>query len=259
MSIADSLYPEWDNLLVVPDKVPDDLGIQGINGEMMVAAEKYKGRPKSGVVIAAGPTAPYPCGARVLFDSHSTTDLGQDGSSERVLLLNSQQVRCWTDGGEDMNDLLGESWRDHIKPPPGCIIVERAQMPTTRGAIWVPDTFNAATRSSEATVLASDDKQGPNEEVVNPGGRTFRLVPTNKFAKDDRVFLAGTTAKHIMLGRRGDVVLWIIRPGEITGRLLDDPGAIRTQAHIAESDIAHLNELSDTYFGVEEGETRGPR
>lgn len=256
MSIADALYPEWDNLLVRPDKMPDDLGIQGINGEMLIAAEKYKGRPRSGIVIAAGPSASYPCGARVLFDSHSTTDLGQDGSSERILLVNSQQIRCWTDGGEDAGDLLGESWRDHIKPPPGCIIVERAQMPTTRGAIWVPDSYNAATRSSEATVLASDDKQGPIGGVI---GVDKPIGPVNKFSKGDRVFLAGTTAKHIMLGTRGKVVLWIIRPREIAGRLLDDPGLIAKQEHIAEADIAHLNEMVDTSFGFEEGETRGVR
>lgn len=239
MSIAKTFYPEWENLLVTPDEEPEDLGVKGINGEMLIAAEKYKGRPRTGVVFAAGHLSPYGPGTRVVFDSHSTYDLSKYGA-DKMLLINAQQVRCHTDGGEDASRPMDESWREHILPPPGCVIVERAEMPFYRGPIALPPTYNAATRSSEAIVLASDDPEG-------------------RFVKGDHVFLAGTTAKFIMLGRRGDVVLWIIRPREISGRLLGDPGLIEKQEHIAEADIAHLNELVDTSFGFEEGEARGVR
>lgn len=239
MSIARTFYPEWENLLVIPDEEPEDLGVAGINGEMLVKAERYKGRPRTGVVYAAGPDAPYTPGTRVVFDSHSTYDLSKYGG-DKMILINSQQIRCYADGGEDASRPMDESWRDHILPPPGCVIVERAEMPFYRGRIKVPETFNAATRSSEATVLASDD-------------------PDGRFAKGDHVFLAGTTSKNIMLGMRGDVVLWIVRPREISGRLLGDPGLIEKQEHIAESDIAHLAELTDSSFGFEEGDQRGVR
>lgn len=227
------LQPDWANLLIKPDEISDvllDLG----DGRTLVSSERHKARPRSGVVVAAGPDAPYLPGTRVVFDSHATTEF-----SDGTRMIESAMVRASADGAEDPADLMGESWKGHLLPPPGCLIVERAKLPGLRMGLWVPDSWNASQRSGEAEVLAS---------------------AIDKYQKGDRVFLGGTVSRQIPLGTRGDVLLWIVKPFEVMARVLSAPvPEVEASEDIVAQGIEHLADIVDASYGFDEGELRAPR
>lgn len=220
------LQPDWGNLLIRPDTVATSYGD-------LVIPEKHKGKPRSGVVVAAGPDAPYMPGTRVIFETHAPTEF-KDGT----FIIDSGQVRASCDGAEDPADLLGESWKDHLVPPPGCLIVERAKLPALRMGLWVPETWNASQRSGEAVVLASNH---------------------DRYAKNDRIYLGGTVSRQIPLGVRGDVLLWIVKPFEIMARVLSAAPEVEQGPDVVAEGAAHLAEIVDATHGFDEGELRAPR
>lgn len=234
MSFKDIFIPTYDNLIIAPDPVADV--IAGI----FLPENRRSTKPQTGKILAAGPLCHpvYAVGVRIVFGAFDGTDLKMGG--ETAKLVPQISVLAYTDGQETEDPLLDESWKEHLKPPPGALLVERAAQPLCRGEIWIPDSTRLVNRSSEAVVVAEDADE--------------------QFEVGERVFMAGSVSRKIPLGRREDVELWVARPREISGRLLDEPPEeVETEEN---PHLAALPELSRAVRDVsafEEGDTRAPR
>lgn len=238
--IEHTFEPMWDNLLVKDDEIPESL-----TAGLVRPSTAQLSRARSGVIVKVGGDVadPYRPGLRVIYgamDGSDMTAAGKVKPEEGHRVISQIAILAYLDGDEDAEDVMGESWKKHILPCPGQMLVERAAQPLTRGLIIVPDGARLSSRSAEAIVV----KAGVLDD----------------FASGDRVFLSGSVAKNIPLGRREDIVLWVLRPREVTGRILADPGeAIDVAEHThlaAKQELAR--EARDT-SAFEEGDTRAPR
>lgn len=245
-SIADLLAPEWGNLLVQRDVSSDVIGV-GMGGQALVAAERYRQRPNCGVILKRGPQAPacYQPGVWVLWSDGAATALAMGGDREAVLLA-SEYVLAWcevegyrtppprTDIGAP--DLSSEGLVPFLEAPPGRYLVERREMPVERGRIIIPDGVNLNTRSCEAEVISSS-VDGP-------------------FQPGDGVFLAGSVSKSFWVGHRR---LWVVLPGQIPARLLEEPSEPLRPAEGVSVGMMDLLVNEDRDAAVDEGDPRGRR
>jgi len=239
-AIADLLQPEWANLLVRRDASSDVVGV-GLGGQALVTAERYRQRPNSGVILKAGPQAPacYQPGCWVLWGEGSATALGMGGDQE-VVLLNAQYVLAWVDGvvTPDLSeaDVANEDVIPFLQAPPGSYLVERREMPVQRGRIYIPDGARLHTRSCEAEIISSST-DGP-------------------FAEGDAVFLAGSVSKSFWIGHRR---LWVVLPGQIPARLLQEPAEVITPSEGISAGMPDLLTNQDRDGRFDEGDARAPR
>lgn len=231
--------PLWDNLLVKDDEVPENIG-------SLVRPGTAQGpRARSGKVAKVGeqvlPT--HRPGTRIIYGAQDGADMAEAGkvkAEQGYRVISQLAILAYLDGEEDEDDIMGESWKEHLVPCPGQLLVQRAETPVTRGLIHVPAGIHLSTRSAEAVVVSTN------------------WIPADLMS-GERVFLAGSVSKSIPLGTREDLVLWVVRPQEITGRILEDPGKIiETSEHPHLAAEAELAQRPDrTRF--EEGDTRAPR
>lgn len=239
--IENSFVPLWDNLLVKDDEQPEDLGAGIVRPG---TAQGPKAR--SGVIVSSGEGVSWPflIGTRIIYGALDGVDVTRAGEVDPLVghrVVSQMAILAHMDGGEPMNDVMGESWKEHICPNPGTVLAERAAQPITRGLIFVPDGVRLSSRSSEAILwdVASD------VACFDPG---------------ERVFLAGSVSRSIPLGRREDIVLWVLRPREITGKVLVDPEReieVEEYGHLAAAEDLRRQAKDLTAF--EEGDTRAPR
>lgn len=236
-----TFQPLWDNLLVKDDEVPEAL-----TAGLVRPSTAQGPRARSGVVVSVGESvlALYAPGTRIIYgalDGADVTKAGEVNPEQGYRVISQMAILATVGPLADSSDAMGESWKDHIWACPGQMLVERAAAPVSRGLIIVPDGIRTSSRSSEALVVD-----------VSPD--------ISEFAPHDRVFLAGTVSKSIPLGRREDIVLWVVRPREITGRILVDPGKeIETEEfpHLAAGPELARTAVDTSAF--EEGDTRAPR
>lgn len=144
--------------------------------------EKYEDttRPRSGVVVKVGPAVHgIKPGNVALWAYHSGTINKMGG--ETCVMLPEEEVLAYVES----EALLGspvpdESWIEHLQPKQGQALVERLEQPVKRGRIFVPDGFNAVTRSREAEVVAVADnvpgfKPGDGVLLGNSVSRTLAM------------------------------------------------------------------------------------
>ena len=239
------MEPLWGSLIVEPDKVADVVGV-------VIVPEMAKERSRSGVIrTCAKDSHPvFSVGRRVVFGPHSGQKISMGGDGRDYLLMRESEVLMLLDGEEDEADLMGESWAEHLAAPPGKYLLHRAAMPTYRGSIIVPPGVNLHTRSAEAELLG-----------YTPQGSEDAPVPVSSESGDpQRVFLAGTVAKKVSLGRREDVVFWTSRPDEIAAILHDAPSdGIETadELHLGSEILEQAEFLREPVF--DEGSPEAPR
>lgn len=245
-TVEDLLQPEWGNLLVRRDAVSDVVGV-GLGGQSLTAPAQAMARmrPNTGIILKAGPQAPecYKPGAWVLWGDGAATDLAMGGDRQAVL-LNSQYVLAWVSAGAaaeldaiDGLDLSTENIVPFLQAPPGSYLVERREMPVTRGRIIIPDGVNVHTRSSEAEIMDSS-------------------VPGGPYALGEGVFLAGNVSKSFWAGRHR---FWVCLPGQIPARLLAEPETGLEAGEGAGPGMQDFTLSLDTDVALDEGDLRQPR
>lgn len=241
--IEGRFVPLWDNLLVRDDEKSLEL----FHG-LVRPGTAEGGRAISGVVVRCGDEVheDFRPGTRVVYGVQDGCDVSRAGlvkEDKGYRVLSQMAILARLDGEEDPDDVLGEGWKPHLVPVPGTLLVERAAQPLTRGLIEVPNRLYAATRSSECLVVA-----------VSPG------LAEELFAVGERLFLSGSVSRNIPLGVREDVVLWALRPGEVTGRVLVDPGKVLDVEDHVHLDVAdELARTARDTAAFEEGDRRAPR
>jgi hypothetical protein len=247
-SIADILSPEWEGLLVLREPQSMVVGV-GLEGKGIIRPDTSRDaiRPRIGKVIKWGPDAPpfyRRKGLRVLFAPMSGTVLGTVGGTGKdeegrdIVLLPPAEVLCVMSGVENVDDPLSLNWVDHAIPPPGHLLVERAEKPLLRGRIIIPDGSNAATRSAEAEVVGA-------------------ARDTSRFAEGDGVLLGGGVGRSIPFGLRGERVFYRCTPRQILGRL---EGKLTETVTPEESAARHAADIMQPVeAALDEGDPRLPR
>lgn len=245
--ISDLLQPEWGYLLIQKDPESEIIGM-GLDGNPLVAPEGYRdrSRPSTGIVLKAGPGAPYPPGIWVVFDSHSGTDLALGGDRDKIL-LESSQVLAWV-AKEDIEELreiesLGADQEPTVavlNASPGFMLVERAEMPIHRGRIIIPDGVNVHTRSSEAEVIAVGTQESPYKE-------------------GDNVFLAGSVSKSFNCGPGFARRFWRCTPQQIPARILQEPAEPIVAENNPLAGMKELRQQVDHDRAWDEGDPRAVR
>jgi hypothetical protein len=238
LKIADLMEVQWGQMLVKRDPVSEVVGV-GVGGADLIrpAGSSSRDKPNTGVVIKAGPEAPYSPGDWAVFAEGSFTDLAM-GSERDVILLDAQYVLAWVPGHLLPIDINQEDILDYLMAPLGYLLTERAEMPISRGRIIIPDGINLHTRSSEARVVACSSAESP-------------------FKSGDDVFLAGSVSKSILCGKGRRV--WLTKPRQIPARILAHP------EEMIEKDEAHtvgmhdFNQAINDSPGLDEGDRRLPQ
>lgn len=250
MRLEEVFEPEWSYLLVRRDPVSRVVGV-GLNGQGIIAPESSwdVGRPHTGEVVKCGPDAPWiyavttwdeargrKVGVRVVFQLHSGHEMRMSG--EDMVLLPVTEVlaigRDWSGAIED------EDAAEHLEPPPGHLLVERAEAPVERGRITIPDGVSTATRSHEAEILAS------------------AVTQSRRFEVGETVFLGPSVRKGFAVGLRADRKILRCTEPEILGHVKGEMAPVELQPDNA----AHLRALQgerpfDERFN--EGDLRAPQ
>lgn len=216
--IPSFMEPLDRRLIIRLDRAPTRmaLGRADEGGVMLEIPEAAQGKPRTGVVVGRATDAhpKFSIGRRLIFAPGSGTVLGESGEYK---LLRSEDVLMLLDGEEPMSDYMGTSWAKHAVPPPGKLLVRRAEMPLAVSRVIVPDGVARHTRSSEAEVLKyTSSTSGGGFLAPGQAVGAARLVGQN-------VFLEGTVSRKVVFGSRDEDVLWTARPDEVAAILHDVP------------------------------------
>lgn len=188
-------------LLVRRDVLPDRAGDLHIPDSAL-----RNMRSTSGTVLAAGPQcledlAP---GARIVFGEFSGTQVALEGvdAASDVLFLPDQDVLATLEGRPVVQEGFGlpVELAAVARARPGRLLVERAEMPLTRGRIVLPVGISTTTRCAEAVVRS-----------VGAG--------VNGFAVGDAVLLTGNPGRLMSFGPRGERRLFQVAPSAVLGKL----------------------------------------
>jgi len=195
-------------LLVRRDTLPDRAGDLHIPDSAL-----RNMRSTSGTVLAAGPqcTEDLTPGRRVVFGEFSGTQVALEGvnAASDVIFLPDQDVLAVLDdrpfhhaGLQPLEQSLGlpVELADDAHARPGRLLVERAEMPLTRGRIVLPAGISATTRCAEAVVRSVG---------AGVGG----------FAVGDAVLLTGNPGRLMSFGPRGERRLFQVAPSAVLGKL----------------------------------------
>lgn len=89
---------------------------------------------------------------------------------------------------------------DRVSPPPGWLLVERAEQPLRRGRIAIPESYRGKTRSVETVIVA-----------VGSG--------VEGFSRGERVLLAHSSGDEIRFGAREEKSLWKVSPSSVIAKI----------------------------------------
>lgn len=207
-------------LAVVEDEPPKEVG-----GILLPEVSLAAGT--SGTVVALGRGLEgcgegWAVGQRVWYRAYAGTRLKVRG--EAVLLLDTTEVVARVgEGGEDLG------------APPGYMLVEREEMPTTKGPIWLPAGYRHHTLSATAV-------------VVSVG------LFVDGFEAGDRVLLSANAGKGVEVGGR---TLLRILPTQVLLRMPEGEGENEGSHMLRGYSPADLAEEPEAK--VEEGDTAGLR
>ncbi len=244
--LEDIFTPEWDYLLIERERPSNVLAAGrrlGSEDEYEIVApdtSRKSGETRTGRILLIGPDVPpfYAIGHRAIFSSMGGTKLSLEHHADgrELWLLSRREVFAVMDGDES-DDTLAEDWPSHMSPPPGKLLVERCELPITRGRIIIPDGVNLSARSNEALVVAV----GPD---------------VTKFQVGDGVYLAESIGKFIPINR-DKRRLYLADLAQILGRV-DNPtggGVIGEQHPLMGADTLPREEEDR----LDEGDPRLPQ
>lgn len=194
------LTPQHDLLIVRREPQSKQLG-GGI-----VAPDNTEAHPYSvGVVLKRGPAATYDVGERIVFWAMTTLAnegplTADDGSTVRCsigLLPSGSVLGTFAASEEELPVPLATEGVAFVRPPYGCMLVERAVIPNMRGGIHYPGSYLGAIRSTEARIHSKHEAcDAPHE----PG---------------DLVLLTSGVGQSITFGLLGERVLSVVAPSQV--------------------------------------------
>lgn len=212
-----------ENLAVVEDEPPKEVG-----GILLPEVSLAAGT--SGTVVAMGKELSaswadggegWAVGQRVWYRAYAGTRLKVRG--EAVLLLDTTEV------------IARSGPESSLGAPPGYMLVEREEMPTTKGPIWLPAGYRHHTLSATAVVVSV----GPFVQGFEAG---------------DRVLLSANAGKSV--GVEGRSLLRIL-PTQVLLRMPEGEGENEGSHMLRGYSPADLAEEPEAK--VEEGDSAGLR
>jgi hypothetical protein len=241
MPIENILDPLWSNLLVRTRPRSEVIGVSGL-----VRPEIHRDvRPVAGQILKAGPACHeiFEPGVWVVLHSHSGRLLTQEGADGKdAIKLVDESLVLAIYRGDQLTDPLADDWFYDLEPPPGKILVARAEKPIKRGRIEYPDGVKMATRSNEGVVVS-----------VSPTAR-------GEFARDDGVLVMPEATQFLPLGPRGERELCLVSPGLIMARISEPPEEeVGLETDVVGAGLEHLAEVKDRTTNFAEGDPRARR
>ena len=207
----------WDNVAVVEDEPPREVGGIALPETALAAGT-------SGTVVKAGSALSgfWSPGLRVWYRAYAGTRLKVRGES--VLLLDPGEVVAAAPAGSSAS------------APPGYLLVEREEMPSQKGPIWLPAGYRHHTLSATAVVAS-----------VGQGVEGFEV--------GDRVLLSANAGRAVSVEGRS---LQRISPGQVLLRMAEGVEGENEGSHMlrgfSEADLREEPEAK-----VEEGDRAGLR
>ena len=237
------------NLLIRRDVAPEKVG-----SIHLASSTRSNLRTTAGTVLGVGPAvqADIQVGSRVLFSEFAGSVVALEGIESRsdiifladldvfAVLSDDDGSRLEGDSeGEDSSLGLPLSWMARCRARPPYMLVERAEIPLTRGKLFLPPGSRQHTRATEV--------------VVRDVGASVR-----GYAPGDRLQLASQAGRDLAFGVRGERKLTQISPSSVFAVYREAPEDVVLVTQGARNvPVDMLEELREAVYS--EGDVRGLR
>lgn len=237
-------FKPFGSRILVKQDPPRDATASGLH-----IPEKALPPPWSGVVLDRGPHAESELqpGQRLLWRSRSGHLIGSEGigGEERAIrVLDSSQVLALLDpSAPESPSMSDEEWARFVHAPAGWVLVERVEMPISRGRIQLPDSARFHVRSNEVIVRSIGE------------GASLGWLEVGQ-----RCYLGGAIGDELRFGDRGEVKLWRVPPESLLGEIVGDEAPPlepeEPEAFLSVSPLPSQGAGDEVY---DEGDSRGIR
>lgn len=237
-------FKPFRSYVLVKQDPPRDSTASGLH-----IPEKALPPPWSGVVLDRGPFASpsIQVGGRILWQPRGGHLIGAEGiggKEHAIRMLDESQVLALLDPqAPESPSLSHDDWASLVHALPGWVLVERVEMPITRGRIHLPDSVSVHVRSNEVLVRSVGD---------DPAADHLRV--------GQRCYLGGAIGDKLRFGDRGETQLWRVPPDCLLGEIVGDE-APPLQPEDPEA-LLSVSPLPSAWEGDEvydEGDSRGIR